>query len=47
MERALPTNYITGYYTAPSLSDPDYIAFRAATDLLHDRLFQEAERNAT
>ena len=49
VERALPTNYITGYYTAPSLSDPDYVAFRAATDLLQDRLFEEVrtKRNMT
>ncbi len=49
VERSLPTNYITGYYTAPSLTDPDYIAFRAATDLLQDRLFEEVrtKRNMT
>lgn len=49
VERALPTNYITGYYTAPSLTDPDYVAFRAATDLLQDRLFEEVrtKRNMT
>lgn len=49
VERSLPTNYITGYYTAPSLTDPDFIAFRAATDLLQDRLFEEVrtKRNMT
>ena len=49
VERSLPTNYITGYYTAPSLTDPDYVAFRAATDLLQDRLFEEVrtKRNMT
>jgi zinc protease len=48
-ERPLPTNYITGYYAAPSLSDPDYPAFRAATDILSDRLFEEVrtKRNMT
>src|SRR5215212_9058156 len=45
----LPTNYITGYYTAPSLTDPDYPAFRAAVDMLSDRLFEEVrtKRNMT
>ena len=49
VERSLPTNYITGYYTAPSLTNPDYVAFRAATDLLQDRLFEEVrtKRNMT
>ena len=49
VERALPTNYITGFYTAPALTDPDYVSFRAATDLLGDRLFEEVrtKRNMT
>jgi zinc protease len=49
VERSLPTNYITGYYYAPSLGDPDYAAFRAATDMLGDRLFEEVrtKRNMT
>ena len=49
VKRDLPTNYITGYFTAPSLSDPDYTAFRAATDMLGDRLFEEVrtKRNMT
>ena len=49
VERALPTNYITGNYAAPSLTDPDYAAFRAATDFLADRLFEEVrtKRNMT
>ena len=49
VERSLPTNYITGYYTAPTLTDPDYTAFRATTDLLQDRLFEEVrtKRNMT
>ncbi|HVE90591.1 MAG TPA: insulinase family protein, partial [Burkholderiaceae bacterium] len=29
VERKLPTNYITGFFAAPSLADPDYPAFRA------------------
>lgn len=49
VERQLPTNYITGYFSAPSLSHPDYPAFRAAIDMLGDRLFQEVrtKRNMT
>ncbi len=48
-ERSLPTNYITGFYAAPAFSDPDYPAFRAATDILSDRLFEEVrtKRNMT
>ncbi|MEO8192353.1 MAG: pitrilysin family protein [Gemmatimonadales bacterium] len=49
VEKALPTNYITGFYAAPALTDADYPAFRAATDMLADRLFQEVrtKRNMT
>lgn len=49
VERPLPTNYITGFYSAPALTDPDYPAFRAATDFLSDRLFEEVrtKRNMT
>jgi zinc protease len=49
IQRDLPTNYITGYYVAPTLTDPDYVAFRAATDMLGDRLFEEVrtKRNMT
>jgi zinc protease len=49
VQRDLPTNYITGFYAAPSLGDPDYTAFRAATDMLSDRLFEEVrtKRNMT
>jgi len=49
VERSLPTNYITGYFAAPTLTDPDYVAFRAATDILGDRLFEEVrtKRNMT
>jgi zinc protease len=49
VERPLPTNYITGYYATPSLTDPDYAAFRAATDMLGKRLFEEVrtKRNMT
>lgn len=49
VERKLPTNYITGFFAAPALRDPDYVAFRAATDILGDRLFEEVrtKRNMT
>jgi zinc protease len=49
VERKLPTNYITGFFAAPSLADPDYPAFRAAIDMLGDRLFEEVrtKRNMT
>jgi zinc protease len=49
VQRQLPTNYITGYFAAPSLNDADYPAFRAAIDMLGDRLFEEVrtKRNMT
>ncbi len=49
VQRQLPTNYITGFFVAPSLTDPDYVAFRVATDMLGDRLFEEVrtKRNMT
>jgi len=49
VERALPTNYITGYFSAPALTDPDYPAYRAAMDMLSHRLFEEVrtKRNMT
>lgn len=48
-ERKLPTNYIRGYYEAPSLDDPDYAAMKVAVNILHDRLFEEVrtKRNLT
>ena len=47
--RALPTNYITGYFAAPAPSSRDYAALRVATDVLSDRLFEEVrtKRNLT
>jgi zinc protease len=33
-QRALPTNYILGFFTGPDVSQPDYYAFRVATELL-------------
>ncbi len=49
VKRELPTNYITGYFAAPSPSSPDYAALRVATDVLGDRLFEEVrtKRNLT
>lgn len=49
VQRPLPTNYIIGQFAAPTLTDPDYPAFRAATDILGDNLFQEVrtKRNLT
>jgi zinc protease len=48
-ERKLPTNYIRGYYDAPSLADADYAAMKVATNILNDRLFEEVrtKRNLT
>ncbi len=48
-ERDLPTNYLRGYYVAPSLDHPDYIALQVATRILRDRLFEEVrtKRNLT
>jgi zinc protease len=39
--RALPTNYIQGFFTAPSLTSPDIYAMRIASSLLRDRVFEE------
>ena len=50
LDRAeLPTNYILGYFAAPSLSDEDYPALLLATQLLRHRLFEEVRtrRNLT
>ncbi len=37
----LPTNYITGYFAAPSLRDKDYYAMRTAVAVLNERIFEE------
>jgi zinc protease len=49
VKRELPTNYITGYFPAPSPADPDYAAFRVGVDILSQRLFEEVrtKRNLT
>jgi len=45
--RNLPTNYIQGFFTAPTLSSPDIYPMRVAISILRDRIFQEvrAKRN--
>ncbi len=40
-ERSLPTNYVKGIFTAPSIGNPDYYAMRIATAILQGRIFQE------
>ena len=47
--RDLPTTYVMGVYAAPALSSPDYPAFRVATRVLAERLFEEVrtKRNLT
>jgi zinc protease len=40
-EALLPTNYIAGYFSAPSLRDKDYYAMRTAVAILQDRVFEE------
>jgi len=47
--RALPTNYILGYYAGPPATGRDYQALRIATAVLTGRLFSEirAKRNLT
>lgn len=39
--RELPTNYVQGLFTAPSLVSPDIYAMRVASSLLRDRVFEE------
>jgi zinc protease len=48
-QRALPTNYIQGYYAGPPASGRDYYALRIATAVLSGRLFSEVrvKRNLT
>ena len=48
-ERALPTNYVSGSYQAPSPDHPDYIPLSVATRILRERLFEEVrtKRNMT
>ena len=44
-ERALPTNYVKGIFTAPAIDNPDYYAMRIATAILQGRIFQEVRNN--
>ncbi|HKV52252.1 MAG TPA: pitrilysin family protein, partial [Gemmatimonadaceae bacterium] len=48
-QRALPTNYILGYYNGPAATSADYQALRVATAVLSGRLFAEvrSRRNLT
>src|SRR6266403_1161278 len=39
--RELPTNYIQGLFTAPSITSPDIYPRRVASSLLRDRVFEE------
>lgn len=49
VERQLPTNYVMGAYAAPGPASPDFPAFRVATRVLAERLFEEirTKRNLT
>lgn len=49
VRRALPTNYILGYYTGPRASHADYAALRVASAVLSGSLFSEirSRRNLT
>ncbi len=40
-KRGLPTNYIQGLFSAPSLTSPDIYAMRVASSILRDRVFEE------
>jgi len=40
-QRALPTNYIVGYYSGPLANSDDYQALRIATSVLTGRMFSE------
>ncbi|MEZ4461328.1 MAG: pitrilysin family protein [bacterium] len=48
-DRDLPTNYILGYFEAPSPGSPEYPAMLVAVEYLRDRLFEEVrtKRNLT
>jgi zinc protease len=39
--RQLPTNYIQGFYTAPSITSPDIYPMYVASSVLRDRVFEE------
>src|SRR5204863_8605693 len=39
--RNLPTNYVQGFFTAPTPSSPDIYPMRVASSILRDRIFTE------
>lgn len=41
VQQQLPTNYIMGVFAAPAPSHPDFPAFRAATRVLSEKMFEE------
>jgi zinc protease len=46
-ERALPTNYVQGVFTAPNLAAPDIYAMRVASTILQNRVFVEVRYKRT
>ena len=40
-QRTLPTNYVKGVFSAPSLGSPDYYAMRVAMSILQTLVYQE------
>ena len=49
VRRALPTNYLQGFFRGPAANSPDAVALRVATAVLSGRLFGEirSKRNLT
>ena len=45
VQRNLPTNYVKGTFSAPSLGSPDYHAMRVAMSLLQTLVYQEVRGN--
>lgn len=45
VKRDLPTNYIQGSFSTPSLGTKDFYTMRIASSILRDRLFQEVRTN--
>lgn len=41
IERGVPTYYIRGVFSAPSIGDPDYAPLMVATNILYQQFFQE------
>jgi zinc protease len=40
-QRALPTNYVKGVFSAPAIDNPDYYAMRVAMSILQTLVYQE------